>query len=142
MSVEITLNVNQVDHQENSPIKQPQTPETRSDSSKMFRMAAGAQVLMSSGKQALNYVTSRIGTWTGDYVKQDTINKVKNVTGDLIGLGVAVAMGPVATAGYLATKAITLATQIADELHRLKWENRAAAEYQRRSGNYLADRSR
>lgn len=134
MSVKLEIEVTQAADQDNGQ-DQPKNPETKEDDAAIKRSAVKTNILMSMGRRTVGYATNRIGYWTGNSQLQDDINSAMSV----VSMGAAIIANP---ALGIAMAAFSLATQAIDQAQKVKWENRQAVEYQRRSGNYLVNRSR
>ncbi len=136
MSVELKIEVVQ-SGQKN--VRQPENAETQKDT-KAIEDAAKTEalkvnVLTSLARRTTGYVQGRIGYWTGNYQLQSDLNVMSGV----VSAGMAIASNPVLG---IALTAFSLATKAIDYALEVKWNNRSAAEYRRRSGNYLGDKSR
>lgn len=136
MSVELKIEVTQ-SGQKN--VEQPKNTETKKDTATIEKTAQNealkVNVLTSLARRTGSYVTSRIGYWTGNNQLQADLGAMSGI----VSAGMAIAANPVMG---IALTAFSLATKAIDYAIEVKWENRSVAEYRRRSGNYLGDKSR
>lgn len=103
------------------------TPATNGMSAKTYGLFEVGQHV---GKTLLNYGRNSIEMYTGNGVLQARIN-----TGfQTIGYAALIAANPLLG---VATMAVNIGLQATTRAWEIKWENKAAAEQQRRSGNFL-----
>lgn len=93
-----------------------------------------AHKMMGVGKQVFNYAASNVGNFTGDYIKQDQINKALDIVGDTTTIGLGFAAGGIPG---LAVAAVGVATK---NILKVVTRNREE-ELRERDRQYMLDRS-
>jgi len=134
--IKVDLTVNQTTGNPSESVQPKNEDKKKSESiaqNQSFNLGAG--IAMGITGKAFNYAASHAGEWTGSSALQEQIN----LTQKLAGIGASFLINPylgLANLGY------TVATSTFDQSFKLNWENKAINELQRRSGNYLSNRSR
>lgn len=103
------------------------TPATNGMSAKTYGLFEVGQHI---GKTLLNYGKNSIEMYTGNGVLQSRVNTAFQT----IGYAALIAANPLLG---VATMAVNIGLQAATRAWEMKWENKASAEQQRRSGNFL-----
>ena len=102
-----------------------------------------AHQMINIGRQTINYAVSNIGNYTGDYIKQNEINKSLDVLSDLTTVGLGFATGGW-IGGIVATVGVITKTgfQIASEQQQIAKSNRQYDYLRDRTGNATTNESR
>lgn len=108
-------------------VGQPNADNPAASGSKSVSVAAGVNVAMSLGKQAMGAVVSNIGLATGNNYAQARVQGIISGVGTMAGLAMA-ASNPVTLAASIGALAISAGTQIWQEVQNRKWDNRRAEQ--------------
>lgn len=109
-----------------SNVGKPSTDDSTTSNSKNIALAAGVNVAMNFGKQAVNAVVSNISAATGDNVTQQRIQQGINTAGTAVGL-IASFSNPVTAIAAVSSLAISTGVRVWQECNRIKWDNKEAA---------------
>ena len=97
---------------------------------------------ISQGKAILSVSISQIGITTGDYIKQEQIQRIVGYAQDAIGVGAAFLVNPVVGALAVASLGIKYGLEISANIKQVELENTKITYMRDRSGNATLNGSR
>ena len=121
---------------------QEQAGVQKKDNKKMALTSALTNFAISQGKAILSASISQIGITTGDYIKQEQIQRIVGYAQDAIGVGAAFLVNPIVGGMAVASLGVKYAIQISNDIKQVELENTKISYMRDRSGNATLNGSR
>lgn len=118
-----------------------QTQESEDNAKTAFTVSQAMRVAERLATQITTNTIGSIGTFSGNYVLQERVERGISIGAKIVSVGVAFAANPVLGAVALVGEGIDIGFQIAKTERQRLWQNANAAELRRRAG-YLSNGNR
>ena len=110
------------------------TPTAKDNAKTAFTVSQAVQVAARLGQQVGTNLVGSIGTFSGNNVMQERVERGISIASKGVGVVVAFIANPILGAVALAGEGIDLAFKVAQEERKRLWQNSAANEVRRRAG--------
>lgn len=117
------------------------TETAKSNAKSAFTIDQATRVATRFARQIATNTVGSIGTFTGNNVLQERVERGISFASRGISVGVAFIANPVLGAAALVGEGIDVAFKLAQQQRKLEWQNVAASELRRRAG-YESNRNR
>jgi hypothetical protein len=117
------------------------TPTAKDNAKSAFTIDQATRVATRFARQIATNTIGSIGTFTGNNILQERVERGMSFVSRGIGVGVAFIANPVLGAVALVGEGIDVAFKLAQQQRKLEWQNVAASELRRRAG-YESNKNR
>lgn len=117
------------------------TPTAKDNAKSAFTIDQATRVATRFARQIATNTIGSIGTFTGNNILQERVERGMSFVSRGIGVGVAFIANPVLGAVALAGEGVDIAFRLAQENRKREWQNVAASELRRRAG-YESNKNR